>query len=40
VVGNHAAEMDQLRGLKRVYFAEGHSSAGILEGLRHFKLLR
>ena len=39
VVGNHAPEMEQLRGLKRVYFAQGHSSVGILEGLRHFKFL-
>ena len=34
---SHAPEMEELRGLKRVYFAQGHSSAGILEGLRHFK---
>ena len=34
VVGNHAPEMEHLRELKRVYFAQGHSAAGILEGLR------
>lgn len=37
VVGNHAPEMEHLRSLKRVYFSEGHSSAGILEGLKNFK---
>ncbi|MCU0787628.1 MAG: HAD-IIB family hydrolase [Verrucomicrobia bacterium] len=39
VVGNHAPEMEPLRELKRVYFAQGHSAAGILEGLRHFQFL-
>lgn len=39
VVGNHAPEMEQLKELKRVYFAQGHSASGILEGLRHFKFL-
>ena len=39
VVGNHAPEMEQLRGLRRVYFAQAHSAAGILEGLRHFRFL-
>jgi len=39
VVGNHAPEMEQLRELKRVYFSQAHSAAGILEGLRHFHFL-
>lgn len=36
VVGNHAPELEVLRDRKRVFFARGHSAAGILEGLRHF----
>ncbi|MCP5520168.1 MAG: HAD-IIB family hydrolase [Verrucomicrobiales bacterium] len=36
VVGNHAPELEELRGLKRVYFARRVSAAGILEGLDHF----
>ncbi len=39
VVGNHAPEMEALRGMKRVYFAQGHCAAGILEGLREFRYL-
>jgi sucrose-phosphate synthase len=39
VVGNHAPEMEALRGTKRVYFAQGHCAAGILEGLREFRYL-
>lgn len=37
VVGNHATELEELRGLKRVYFARAVSAAGILEGLDHFR---
>ncbi|MFM1801023.1 MAG: hypothetical protein RJA81_375, partial [Planctomycetota bacterium] len=36
VVGNHAPELEPLRGTKRVFFAQGISAAGILEGLKHF----
>lgn len=36
VVGNHAPELEPLRGTKRVFFAHGISAAGILEGLKHF----
>lgn len=35
VVANHAPEMESLRSMKRVYFAEARAAAGILEGLRH-----
>jgi sucrose-phosphate synthase len=39
VVGNGDADMEPLRGVKRVYFAESRSAAGILEGLEHFRFL-
>jgi sucrose-phosphate synthase len=35
VVGNHAPELDDLRGRRRVYIAAGHHAAGVREGLRH-----
>jgi len=34
VVGNHSPELEPLRGLEQVYFAEGASARGILEGIR------
>lgn len=34
VVGNHAPELEQLRGRRGVYVAEGHHAAGVREGLR------
>lgn len=40
VVGNHAPELEALRGMKRVYFAQAVSAAGILEGLDHFQFHR
>lgn len=40
VVGNHSTDMDELRGMKRVYFSEHPSAAGILDGLRHFKVIQ
>jgi len=36
VVGNHAKELEHLRGSRKVYFADKESSAGILEGLNHY----
>jgi sucrose-phosphate synthase len=36
VVGNHSPELEALRGLEQVYFAEGHYAAGIIEGLEHY----
>lgn len=36
VVGNHSSDMDQLRGMKRVYFSESPSAAGVLDGLRYW----
>lgn len=36
VVGNHSPELEPLRGLEQVYFAQGRCAAGILEGLAHY----
>jgi len=36
VVGNHSVELEPLRGLEQIYFAQGHYAAGILEGLTHY----
>ena len=36
VVGNYGAELEQLRGMERIYFAQGHHADGILEGLAHY----
>ena len=36
VVGNHGMELEQLRGMERIYFACGHQADGILEGLAHY----
>ncbi len=41
VVGNHDEELSSLRRAKasRVYFAEAHYAAGILEGLKHYEFV-
>lgn len=40
IVGNHSPEMEALQGMKRVYFSPEPSAAGVLDGLRHFKILK
>ncbi|HAV63824.1 MAG TPA: hypothetical protein DCY13_15845, partial [Verrucomicrobiales bacterium] len=37
VVANHAPEMEGLRSMKRVYFAEARAAAGIIEGINHHR---
>lgn len=37
VVGNHSEELDKLRGMEQVYFAQGRYAAGILEGIAHYR---
>ncbi|MCB5185845.1 HAD-IIB family hydrolase [Methylobacillus gramineus] len=37
VVGNHSEELEKLRGMEQVYFAQGHYAAGILEGIEHYR---
>ncbi len=39
VVGNHAPELDHLRGMPRIYFAEGHYAQGIIEAIEYFDFL-
>jgi sucrose-phosphate synthase len=36
VVGNHSQELEKLRGLPQIYFAEGNYAWGILEALDHY----
>ncbi len=36
VVGNHSPELEPLRGMEHIYFAQGNQAAGILEGLQHY----
>ncbi|MFP4473952.1 MAG: HAD-IIB family hydrolase [Desulfatibacillaceae bacterium] len=37
IVGNHSTEMEQLRGKRRVYFAQASNSEGVLEGLEYYR---
>ncbi len=39
VVGNYQPEMEKLRKLPRIYFAEGHHAAGLMEGIRFYNFL-
>jgi sucrose-phosphate synthase len=39
VVGNYDKELERLRGEPRIYFAERHHAAGILEGIAHYDFL-
>ena len=36
VVGNYSKELERLRKYPRVYFAEGHHAAGIIEGIEYY----
>ena len=36
VVGNYSAELESLRGLEQIYFAQEPCSRGILEGIHHY----
>lgn len=36
VVGNYSPELEPLRDLEQIYFAQGHQADGILEGLVHY----
>lgn len=36
VVGNHAPELNSLRGRPRILFTEGHHAWGLLEGIRYY----
>ncbi len=36
VVGNYSPELESLKGMPRIYFAEGHYATGVLEGIDHY----
>jgi sucrose-phosphate synthase len=39
IVANHEESLNTIRKSKRVFFATKDSAAGVLEGLRHFKVI-
>ncbi|TWU18112.1 HAD family hydrolase [Allorhodopirellula heiligendammensis] len=39
VVGNYSPELEHLRGLPRIYFAQGHHARGVLEGIEYYDFL-
>ncbi|MBB3206580.1 sucrose-phosphate synthase [Rhodopirellula rubra] len=39
VVGNYSPELEKLRRLPRIYFAEGHHARGVLEGIEYYDFL-
>ena len=39
VVGNYSRELERLRKYPRVYFADSHHAAGIIEGIDYYKFL-
>jgi sucrose-phosphate synthase len=40
VVANHAKELEELTLRRNNYFAKEESAAGVMEGLRHFKVIQ
>jgi len=36
VVGNHSAELKELKGMRNVFFAKAACAGGILEGIGHY----
>jgi len=39
VVGNHSSELNRLKNLPRIYFAQAENAAGILEGIQYYNFL-
>jgi sucrose-phosphate synthase len=39
VVGNYSPELEKLRKYPRVYFAEAHHAAGVIEGIQYYNFL-
>ena len=37
VVGNHSPELEPLRGMEQIHFAQARYAAGILEGIAHYR---
>ena len=40
VVGNYSSELEPLKTMKNIYFAENSASAGIIEGIDHYDFIR
>jgi sucrose-phosphate synthase len=40
VVANHSAELEKLKGKRRIYFAKSNHAKGILEGVKHYDFLK
>ncbi|MCP4521748.1 MAG: HAD-IIB family hydrolase [Cytophagales bacterium] len=40
IVGNRSTELNDIKPSNKIYIAEGHASEGILEGLRHYKIIK
>jgi len=38
-VGNYSSELERLKGMNRVYFAEREFAGGIIEGIRYYKIM-
>ncbi len=39
VVGNYSSELERLKGMNRVYFAEREFAGGIIEGIQYYKIM-
>ncbi len=39
IVKNYTSELEKLQGRRRVYFAENKHAAGVIEGIKHYKIL-
>ncbi len=39
IVGNYSSELEELKGLKNMYFADQECAGGIIEGIRHYNFL-
>jgi len=39
IVGNYSKELESLKGLKNIYFADRQYADGIMEGLNHYKFI-
>ena len=40
IVGNHSSELAEYKTTKNIYVAKQAASAGILEGLKHYKIIK
>jgi sucrose-phosphate synthase len=40
VVGNYSSELEHLRKMKNIYFAQNNASSGIIEGIEHYKFIQ